>query len=154
MNAGATNVKNPKDGVLGLWTVDTALKKNGDGFPYSLSMKTHIYDLDKEKKLALDKYIQDGHETKCIWKYKEFPAGTLPKVLVKEDEKKTYQFGSTAADKDVVLAAIEVCRKLERASLVWVMRHNAKALRIEPQGLALLANSRIVVPGDSEFFLC
>ena len=89
VNAGATNVNIPKDGLLGLWTADTQLKKNGGGFPYSLSMNTHIYDLEKERKLALDKYIQDGHETKCIWEYKEFPAGTLPKVLVKEDEKKT-----------------------------------------------------------------
>ena len=56
VNAGATNVKIPKDGLLGLWTTDTQLKKNGDGFPYSLSMKTHIYDLEKEKKLALDIY--------------------------------------------------------------------------------------------------
>ena len=153
VDAGAANVAIPKDGALGLWTADTQLKKNGDGFPYSLSMKTHIYDLEKEKKLALDKYIQDGHETKCIWKYKEFPAGTLPKVLVKDDEKKTYQFDSKAADKNMVLAAIEVCRKLDVASLVWVMRHNAKEKRMERHGVALLANSRIVVPGDGEFSL-
>ena len=98
--------------------------------------------------MALDKYIQDGPETKRIWKYKEFPAGTLPKVLVKDGEKKTYQFDSKAADKNVVLAAIEACRKLDVASLVWVMRHNAKEKRVEPHGVALLANSRIVVPGD------
>ena len=118
VNAGATNVNIPKDGLLGLWTADTQLKKNGDGFPYSLSMKTHIYDLEKEKKLALDKYIQDGPETKRIWKYKEFPAGTLPKVLVKEDEKKTYQFDFKGAHKDVVLAAVDAYRSLECASLV------------------------------------
>ena len=32
VNAGATNVNIPKDGLLGLWTADTQLKKNGDGF--------------------------------------------------------------------------------------------------------------------------
>ena len=80
VNAGAANVNNPKDGLFGLWTADTQLKKKGDGFPYSLSMKTHIYDLENEKKFALDKYIQDGHETKCIWTYKAYPAGTLPNV--------------------------------------------------------------------------
>ena len=89
MNAGATNVNIPKDGLLGLWTTETQLQKNGTGFPYSLSMNTQVYDLDKDKNMALDRYIQDGHETKCIWKYKDFPVGTLPKVLVKEDEKKT-----------------------------------------------------------------
>ena len=47
-----------------------------------MSMETHIYDLEKENELALDKHIQDGHETTRIWKYKEFPAGVLPKVLL------------------------------------------------------------------------
>ena len=153
VNAGATNLKLAKDALLGLWTTDTVLKKNGTGFPYSLGMKTPVYDLDKEKKVPLDKYIQDGAETCCIWEYKEFPSGTLPKVLVQEDTKKTYQFDSKAADKNEILAAIETCRKLESATLVWVMRHNAKGKRKEPHGLALLANARIVIPGDGEFCL-
>ena len=59
VNVGATNLKLPKDALLGLWATDTQLKKNGTGFPYSLSMKTPVYDLDKEKKVTLDKYIQD-----------------------------------------------------------------------------------------------
>ena len=103
--------------------------------------------------MTLDKYIQDGHETKCVWKYTEFPPGTMPKVLVKEHEKKTYQFDSKGEDKDVILTAVEACRSLQCASLVWVMRHNAKQQRTEPHGLALLANKQIVVPGDGEFSL-
>ena len=42
VNAGVTNMKIPKDGLLRLWTAFSQLKKNGDGFPYSLSMKTHL----------------------------------------------------------------------------------------------------------------
>ena len=72
---------------------------------------------------------------------------------MQEDTKKTYQFGSKAADKKEILAAIETCRKFESATLVWVMRHNTKGKRKEPHGLALLANARIVIPGDGGFCL-
>ena len=51
------------------------------------------------------------------------------------------------------LRILEVCRVLSDASLVWVMRHNKNQQRIEPHGLVLLANSRIVVPGDGEIIL-
>ena len=152
-NAGATNVNIPKDGVIGLWTTETCLKKNGEGFPYSLTMKTQIYDNKKTKKMTLDKYILDGHETKSIWKYKGFPPGTMPKVLVLEDHTKTYQFDSNSKEKDVVLATIQACRGLQCASLVWVVRHNAREQRIEPDGLALLANKAIIVPGEGKFKL-
>ena len=152
-NVGATNVKIPKDGVIGLWATDTMFKKNCDGFQYSMSMKTHVYDHEKEKKTTLEKYVQDGRETKSVFKYKDFPPGTIPKVMVRENEKKTYQFDTKGEDKDVILNTIEACRSLQCASLVWVMRFNVKALRAEPHGVALLANKQIVVPGDGEFSL-
>ena len=111
MNAGPTNVKIPKDGVLGWWTTDCGLQRGSDGFPYALTMKTHIYDFEKERKVTLEKYLQQYQDTICIYKYKEFPPGDFPKVLVQEDEKTTYQFGSTAKDnvvKDAVLASCVV----------------------------------------------
>ncbi len=48
---------------------------------------------------------------------------------------------------------VEACRGLSSASLVWVMRHNAKLQRIEPHGVVLLANNKFVVPGDGEIIL-
>ena len=75
VNSFATNAEIPKDGVIRKWTTNTVLKENSNGFQYSLSMKTHVYDFEKEEKTTIEKYIQDRHETKCVWKYKEFPLG-------------------------------------------------------------------------------
>ena len=50
VNAGATNVKIPKDGVIGLWTTDTVLQKDGDGLPCSMSLKyTHLRHCDRKE---------------------------------------------------------------------------------------------------------
>jgi hypothetical protein len=54
---------------------------------------------------------------------------------------------------DAIEASQATSRELTCASSVWVMRHNAKQQRIEPRGVALLASSHIVVPGDGEIIL-
>lgn len=147
----STNVKIPKDGLLCAWSTDTLLKKNGEGFAYALALKTLVYDGESGKKMSLEKLIKDKYpKTKHIWKYKAFPAGCLPKVLQLEDDKKTYQFDSKAANKEAVIKGVEACRALQKASLLWKMRFNAKFERLEPDGLVLLANAAIVVPGDGE----
>ena len=44
-NAGAANVRMSKDGVISFWGGhNTCLKKNGEGFPYFLTLKTHVFD--------------------------------------------------------------------------------------------------------------
>ena len=53
----------------------------------------------------------------------------------------------------MVIAAVEVSRKLQLTSLVWVVRYDNKKQRVEPFGLALLANKPIVVPGDGDILL-
>ena len=149
-------MKIPKDGVLGWWTTDCRLQRGSDGFPYALTMKTHIYDFEKERKVTLEKYLQQNQDTICIYKYKEFQPGALPNVLVQEDQTKSFQFRSFARDNDAkneVLTNTEACRALKHASLVWVMRHNKAKQRVEPRGLALLANKALFLPGDGRMLL-
>jgi len=152
-NAGATNVSIPKDGVIAYWGDRTCIQQNGEGFPYSLTLKTKIFDKQTTKKTTLAKYMQEGRVTTSIWKYKAFPPGALPKALVYEDPNSTYQFDSRHTDRDVILASAQACRGLTCASLVWAVRHNAKEMRIEPDGLALLADKAIIVPGERQFKL-
>ena len=152
-NHGSGQISIPTDGIIVQWTKKCTINKNSLGFPYQLKMKTQIYNLEQHKKMSLEKFIAEGLPTKSVWKYKEFPIGSMPKVLVCEDDKKTYHFGSKAQDRDVVLATIEACRQLKCATLVWVVKYNAKRQQIEPGGLVLLATQSITIPGDSMFCL-
>ena len=150
VGTNSTNAKIPKDGLLAAWGTETTLKKNGEGFAYALTLKTVVYDGQSGKKMTLEKLIKDTYPTtKSIWKYKPFPPGALPKVLQLEDDKKTYQFDSKAANKEIVLKCVERCRTLKNATLLWKMRYRSE--RLEPDGIVLLANASIVVPGDGEF---
>ena len=111
-NACATHVRIPRDGVIASWSTGTCLQKNTDGFPYSLSAKTLIYDKQTKTKKLLETYIKEGLQTtKSIWKYKEFQPCSLPKVLVFEELNSTYQFDCKGMDRDFVLATIQACRK-------------------------------------------
>ena len=150
-NTRTMNVKLPKDSVVGMFSKDTVLEKEGNGFPYTLTLKATIFDKALGKKMTLDKYIKEIHpETKSIYKYKEFPPGALHKVLVQEDAAASYAFGSKAPHKAAILEAVERARSLKGATLTWMVKYNGKHHRIEPNGLVLLLTKQIIVPGEGE----
>ena len=154
LNDGSTNVKIAKDTIVAQWTNDTFLKKNSEGFAYTLTNKSIVYDAEVGKKMTLEKLIKDKYPSaKSIFKYKPFPPGVLPKLLLPEADGKSYQFDSKAENKDQISKCVEMLRISSSVSLVWQLTYNASVQRIQPSGLVALANAPMVVPGDGELVL-
>ena len=153
-NDGSTNLKIAKDTIVAQWTNETLLKRGSEGFAYSLTNKSIVYDAVVGKKMTLEKLIKDKYpSTKSIFKYKPFPPGVVPKVLLPEVDGKKYQFDSKAENKDQILKCVELLRIRNTVSLAWQTTYNANHERVQPQGLVALADAAMVVPGDGELVL-
>ena len=150
---GSTKVKIAKDTIVAQFD-DMTFQRHNDGFAYALTPKSIVYDQVVRKKMTLEKMIKERYpKTKSVCKYKPFPPGDIPKVLVLEGEGKSYQFDSKTANKDRILKCVEMLRISGNVSLMWNMVYNASQAKLTPQGLVAVATAPIVVPGDEELVL-
>ena len=149
-NTCSGQIKIPKGAIIAQFTENTYLCKNSQGYSYKLDMKTAIYDFTRKKKMKLEEYIADGHPTEKIWKYKPFPPGPPPKIMILDTPENSYQFDSKAQNREAVLATVEACRGLKCANLVWAVTYKKDRKLIQPFGLVLLANKVITIPADQE----
>ena len=154
-NTRTTNAKLRQDTVLAMWcSTDEKLLKDVNGFEFAWTLKTQIYDKALGKKMALDKYIKEIHpETTVIYKHKPFPAGTLPKVLVKESASAKYVFDSKALNRIFVLQAVEKAALLQQCTLHWMAKYDEKSHTIRPHGVVLLLGRGVVVNGETDLQL-
>ncbi len=120
-----TNKKVPKETVLLTWKEDTKLLPESDiDFVYTLNMKTEIVCREALKKFKLDKYIKDQQQnTKEVFGYVPFPAGSVPKVLVRKDTR-TLRFSTSADGKEVIKAAIQAAPRV--GSLLAALDHEVR----------------------------
>jgi hypothetical protein len=120
-----------------------------------MSMKTDIVEKSATKRVKLDKYIKNLTTPATeVYAYSPFPAGNLPKVLVKKDDKKTYYLHYTLdADRVPVLAAVNAARNCKSVGLIWLVKFVESKKRIEPAGVAIVALSSISIVGGAELML-
>ena len=108
--------------------------------------------MNNKKRYRLDKLIKEVCPTVGeLWKYAPFPAGTLPKVLVKKDPQKSYGFLSNAKEKDHINKIVRLTQQCTNISVLWVLGEIFG--RLDPVGLALVTNKQIWLPGSGELTL-
>lgn len=123
---------------------------------WDINLKSDILWKDNMKRYKLDKLLKELCPTVGdIWKYVPFPAGALPKVLVKKEPMKSYGFVSKATEKDVHHKIIKLARSCTSVSVMWILKATpvAKPEKLEPSGLAIVTNKQMVLPGSGELCL-
>ena len=99
-----------------------------------------------------DKLMKEVHPTtQEVWKYTPFPAGTLPKMMVKKSPESSYFFVSTAPAKKTIHELIDKARALTTCSMLFIVK--AQGDKVLPNGVALVANKPISVPAAGEHVL-
>ena len=107
----------------------------------------------------MDKLLKEGCPTVGdVWKYVPFPAGMLPKILVKKEPQKSYGFVSWDKNKDDIHNAIQLARSCPGLSVLWILKAfpqktSGKLDKLEPAGLAIVTNKQLVLPGSGELGL-
>eukprot|EP00974_Lingulodinium_polyedra_P044114 4234064-Lingulodinium_polyedra.AAC.1 len=94
------------------------------------------------KRFRLDKLLKEVYpQAGEIWKYTAFPAGTLPKVLVKKNPQQSHSFYSKANEK-AIYKFINAAKDCTMCSLLWIVKLSSSGTppRLEPAGLALVGN--------------
>ena len=153
----ATNKKIPKDTVIMTWTNEVGVKADEcSAQEWDINLKSDILWKDNMKRYKLDKLLKElCPAVGDIWKCVPFPAGALPKVLVKKEPQKRYGFISKAAEKDLHYKIIKLARSCTSVSVMWILKATpaAKAEKLEPCGLAIVTNKQMVLPGSGELCL-
>jgi hypothetical protein len=80
-----------------------------------------------------------------------FPAGDIPKVLVKKDDR-TLKFVSTAPNHPDIYAAIKAAKNSRTCSPIWMMKC-AHDNSIQPYGLTVVSNKPLSVPDCGELVI-
>jgi hypothetical protein len=102
----------------------------------------------------LDKYIKDHHQsTKEIYHYMPFPAGGVPKVLVKKVEKNFKFLYSGPSNKQHIYSVVAAVLTPGLCSLHWMVKFVPLKDRLEPCGLAVVLNRPVTLPGNGELIL-
>ena len=153
-NTTDTNKKVPKDTVLLSFSKETTLSVDSEcDFKWEMHLKSDIVCKTLGKRIKLDKYIKDHHQnTKEIFRYIPFPAGGVPKVLVKRDEKH-FKFLYSGPNKQHMYSVVAAVLTPGICSLHWMIKFVAGKDRLEPCGLAVVMNKSVTVPGNSELSL-
>ena len=154
VSSETTNKKIPKDTVVMSWTNDVGVKADECATQeWDINLKSEILWKDTMKRLKLDKLMKEVcPQVAEIWKYTPFPAGTLPKVLVKKEPQKSYGFMSKAPDKEIFYKIIKLARACTSVSVVWILKGTpvGKVEKLEPSGLAIVLNKQLVLLGSGE----
>ena len=88
-NPSDTNKKVSSDTVLVAWSNGTSLSSNlTEGFEYKLNFKSDIINQKTMKRMKMDKFISEcGPPVREIFGFEPFPAGSVPKILIKKGSK-------------------------------------------------------------------
>ena len=132
---------------------DTSVKSEGGSkMEWDLNMKSDIVAKETMKRHRLDKFLKEvTSNVGEIWKYVPFPAGTLPKMLVKKNPQASYFFTSTSSGKENIHKLVEAASTLTSCSLLWMLKEKDGLL--QPCGLALVTNKQLVLTGGAEMVL-
>ena len=88
-------------------------------------MKSDVVVKDTMKRFRLDKLLKEVYpQVGEIWKYTAFPAGTLPKVLVKKHPDQCISFHSKANDKEkeAIYKFIKAAKDCTMCSPLWTVK--------------------------------
>ena len=88
-------------------------------------------------------------KTQEIFWYLFFPAGDIPKVLVKKDDR-ILKCLSTATDHQHTYSAIKAAQASRTCSLIWILKFDPDKNRLQPYGLSVVSNKSLTVPGCGE----
>ena len=146
-----------KDTVLVSWLAETGVKSENLGtVEWEPSLKSEVVVKDTMKRYRLDKLLKEVYpQAGEIYKHKEFPAGTLPKVLVKNNPQTTYSFYSKAKEKEAIHKFINAAKDCTLCSVFWIVKLSSSSTppRLEPCGLAVVSNKQMALPGNGELCL-
>ena len=153
-NTTDTSKKVPKDTVLLSFSKETTLSVDSEcDFKWEMHLKSDIVCKTVGERIKLDKYIKDHlQSTKDILRYIPFPAGGVPKVLVKRDDKH-FKFLYSGPNKQHIYSVVAAVLTPGICSLRWMIKFVAGKDRLEPCGLAVVMNKSVTVPGNSELSL-
>ena len=145
------NTKILKDIVFVSWTSDVRMETDEVATKeWGLNMKSDVMLRTTMKRQRLDKLLKEHSKVAEVWKYTPFPAGTIPKVLVKKAPQQVYGFASKSAQKQSIHKFVAAARNCTTASLLWILKLTKEENGIEPCGLALVANKQMLLPGSGE----
>lgn len=153
-NPTDTNKKVSSDTILASWSNGSSLTSSAsDGFEYNVGFKADVVNKQSMKRMKMDKFISEsGQATREIFGFEPFPAGSVPKVLIKKANK-TFRWAYTGEDEAVAQMAVESARTSSVVSPLWMVRHSEAKQRVEPCGLALVLMKSQQVPGGGEIIL-
>ena len=162
VSSEAVNKKVPKDTVLAYWTSEIGVKADEVKWKeWDINLKSEILWKPKDtmQRFRMDKLLKEGCPTVGdVWKCVPFPAGMLPKILVKKEPQKSYGFVSRDKNKDDIHNAIHLARSCVGLSALWILKAtpqktSGKLDKLDPAGLAIVTNKQLVLPGNGELGL-
>jgi hypothetical protein len=153
-NTTDTVKKLTKDTVLLTFSKDTTLAGDSEcDFKWEVQLKTVIVSKATGKPMSLLKYIKEHHQnTKEIYHYMPFPAGGIPKVLVKKADN-NFKFLYTGPNKQHIYSVVAAVLTPGLCSLHWMVKFVPQKDRLEPCGLAVVLAKNVTVPGNGELIL-
>ena len=87
-----------------------------------------------------------------VWPYKEFVAGEMPKTFELPDSRpRGFVPLRAEANATAIKQAINAAVGLKQTRVLWMMSLRSK--RIQPEGLVVLLNNRLTLPGNDEVVL-
>jgi hypothetical protein len=152
-NKTTKKIKIPRDTMLLSFCSDTSLSQDSKcNLVYEMTMKSDMWCKSTSRRMRFGTCVQNQKtRTREIFGYMAFPAGDIPKVLVKKDDR-TLKFVSTAPNHPDIYAAIKAAKNSRTCSPIWMMKC-AHDNSIQPYGLTVVSNKPLSVPDCGELVI-
>jgi hypothetical protein len=153
-NKATKNIKIPKDTMLLSFCKDTSLSQDSEcNLLYEMTMKSDMWCKTTSRRMRFGTCIQNQKtRTREIFGYMAFPAGDIPKVLVKKDDR-NLKFISTALNHPDIYTAIKAAKTSRTCSPIWMMKWVHDKSSIQPYGLTVVSNMPLTVPDCGELVI-
>ena len=112
-NPTDTNKKVSSDTILIEWSDGTSLSSSAsEGLEYKPGFKSDVIHHKTMKRMKMDKFISEsGQPVREIFGVEPFPAGSVPKILIKRwGCNKIFRWAYTGEDEAVAKMAVESAR--------------------------------------------
>ena len=118
---------------------------------WDVNLTTHVWCKELMGRTRLDKLLPNLPLVSEVWRYTPFQQGASPKALLKIKQYKAAWFQSTSAEKDLIHKAVVMALTCTSCSLLWIVKARGNVLA--PNGLALVTNKQLILPGKGELIL-
>ena len=153
-STAAGNKKVPKFTVLLMVHTDCMLSSKATSGPiFEVANDTQVFLKESQKVAKVREAMKsDDLEMLSVFEYNPFPAGKVPKVLVRADTKVWRLDLSHPSYQDTrndIETAIELARTAPGLQAMWIMKKGEAEKQVKPAGIVIIATSQVVIPGFS-----